>query len=43
MPKCKDDLSKESSEPIRESLRELDDGKRITIDECKLWGTSGNK
>lgn len=36
-------LDKESSESIRQSIRELDDGKRIPIDECKLWGTSSNK
>ena len=36
-------LDKGSSESIRQSIRELDDGKRIPIDECKLWGTSSNK
>jgi len=36
-------LDKESSESIRQSIRELNDGKRISIDECKLWGTSSNK
>ena len=36
-------LDKESSESIRQSIRELDNGKRIPIDECKFWGTSSNK
>ena len=36
-------LDKESSESIRQSIRELDDGKRIPIDECRPWGTVSNK
>jgi len=43
MSKGKGGGPQESSESIRQSLRELDDGKRIPIDECKLWGTSSNK
>jgi hypothetical protein len=43
MSKGKGCGQKESSESIRQFLREFDDGKRIPIDECKIWGTSSNK